>query len=151
MLYPLIRITKDIYMSKVIGISDVDVFMNNSLLLFKRFKKAYENKDIHALADTISEHFSGSYYGAKTKIQFLNLMRKVFESMPLLINPHLVIEVTNIETNTEYEFKGIIKLKAMIEVVFIPIPWQYDSGKVLCQAKPEGNLKYWRITSLESQ
>jgi hypothetical protein len=144
-------ITKDIYINKVIGASDVDVFSNNSLLLFKRFKKAYESKDITALEDTISDHFSGNYYGAKTKIQFLNLMRKVFESMPLLINPHLVIQVNNIITNTEDEFQGIIELKAMIEVVFIPIPWQYDSGKVLCQAKSEGNLKYWRIISLESQ
>lgn len=139
----------DKYIETIIGKDDVEVFKNNVLLLLKRFKRAYENKDLNALEDTISDNFSGNYYGAKTKTKFLGLMKTVFDTMPLLINPHLVIIVSNITTNNQDEFVGTIELKAVIKVLSLPIPWKYDSGKVLCKATPEGELRYWRITYLE--
>jgi hypothetical protein len=143
-----ILIAKDIYIGIIIGKDDVEALENNILLLFKRFKRAYENKDLNALEDTISDNFFGNYYGAKTKRQFLELTRKVFETMPSFINPHLVIVISNITINSQNQFMATIELKAVIKVLLLPIPWKYDSGKVICQAKPEGNLEYWRITSL---
>lgn len=148
-MFDLILLAKDIYIEIIIGKDDIEVLKNNVLLLLKRFKRAYENKDLNALEDTISDNFSGNYYGAKTKTKFLGLMKTVFETMPLLINPHLVIIVSNITTNNQDQFEGTIELKAVIKVLSFPIPWKYDSGKVQCKAAPEGDLRYWRITYLE--
>ncbi|GAK50300.1 hypothetical protein U14_01528 [Candidatus Moduliflexus flocculans] len=151
MLNDVIQLATDIYLDQMIGITDVEGFSPNALILFKRFKKAYENKSLSELADTISEKFSGSFYGATTKEHFLRAMKGLFNSMPLGINPHLVINIYNITSNTDEVFSGVFDFKAMIKVVFVPLPWKYDSGKVFFEAKPEGNLKYWRITSLNNQ
>ncbi len=135
----------------MIGVTDVEGLSLNALLLFRRFKKAYENKDTRELADTISNNLSGNFYQARTKEQFLRIMQGVFNTMPFGINPHLVINIYNITSNTESNFSGVIDLKAMIKVAFIPIPWKYDSGKIFFEAKPEGNLQYWRITYLSQK
>ena len=140
-----------IYIDQMIGITDVEGFSPNALILFKRFKKACENKSLPELADTISEQFSGYFYGATTKEHFLRIMKGVFNSMPFGITPHLVIMIYNITSHTEDVFSGVVDLKALIKVAFIPLPWKYDSGKIFFEAKPEGNLKYWRITSLKNQ
>jgi len=146
-----IQLATDIYLDQLIGITDVEGCSQNAVILFKRFKKAYENKKINELGDTISENFSGNFYGAATKKAFLSIMQSVFRTMPFGVNPHLVITIYNITANTDEVFSGVVDLKAMIKIAFVPIPCRYDSGKIFFEAKPEGNLRYWRITNLSQQ
>lgn len=147
MLKDAFEIVTDIYLENLIGISDVTAFPQNIILLFQRFKKAYESKNIEGLGDTISDSFCGDFYG-KSKTRFLATMKGTFNRLPFGVSPHLIISIKNISSHTEDEFSAIIEMNAVVKALFIPLPTKFDSGEVLCEAKPEGQLHYWRITKL---
>lgn len=117
------------------------------LLLFQRFKKAYEGKDIPGLADTLSEHFSGDLYG-RSKGEFLDVMAYNLNTLFPLLSPYLTITVLNITTDTPQAFTAVIDMNATLQVLGLSTPITWDSGRLICCAKPEGEHHYWRLTGL---
>jgi hypothetical protein len=118
-----------------------------ALILFQKFKKAYQRKDIQGIEDTISENFSGDVYG-KSKPDFLAFMDYNFQKLKYGLSPHLTIEIYNIATNSDVEFSAVVDMKANLQFAGIVTPLKWDAGKLCCEAKPEGKYKYWRITKL---
>lgn len=118
-----------------------------ALLLFQRFKKSYEGKDIQGIKDTISESFQGDIYG-KTKSDFIQFMTYNFQSLKYGLSPHLTIEVFNVSSASNREFSAVVDMKANLQFAGIITPIKWDAGKLFCEAKPEGQYKYWRITKL---
>lgn len=120
-----------------------------ALILFQKFKKAYENKNIQDLRETISENYEGDIYG-ETKTEFIELMTYNFQQLKYAINPHLRIEILNISYDEISKFSAVIAMKANLLFLGITIPFHWDAGKLFCEAKPEGQYNYWRITKLLS-
>lgn len=128
------------------------------LILFKKFKKAYEAKDIQKLKDTISENFYSDLYG-ETKSAFITFMKynfqvieeyKLIPNIPLYgLNPYLTIEIFNICSWSDIEFSAVIDMKANLQLLGIQLPVLWDTGKLFCEAKSEGRYNYWRITKIE--
>ncbi len=118
-----------------------------ALILFQRFKKAYESKNIKGLKDCISSNFSGDIYG-KSKTDFVKFMEHNFQILKYGFSPHLIIEVFNICSSSNSEFATVINMKANLQFLGITTPVKWDRGKLFCEAKPEGEYSYWRITKL---
>lgn len=117
------------------------------LILFQRFKKAYESKNIVELKDSISNNYYGDIYG-KTKQNFIDLMQCNFQQLKYGLSPHLTIEIYNISSSTSTHFSAVVNLKANLKFLGIPTSLVWDAGKIVCEAKPEGEHNYWRITKL---
>lgn len=119
----------------------------HALILFQQFKKAYEGKDIHTIKDTISENFQGDIYG-KTKPDFIQFMMYNFQSLKYGLTPYLTIDIYNIASESNIEFSAVVDMKANLQFAGIITPIKWDAGKLFCEAKPEGQCNYWRITKL---
>lgn len=117
------------------------------LILFQRFKRAYESKDIRELQDSISNDFSGDIYG-NSKQEFIDLISYNFQRLKYGLSPHLIIEILNITAAYKTNFTAVIKMKANLKFLGIPTYIDWDAGKIVCQAKPEGQYNYWRITKI---
>ncbi len=117
------------------------------LILFQRFKKAYESKDVVKLKDSISDNYCGDIYG-KNKKDFVNFMRYNFQRLKYGLSPHLIIEIHNISSSSDSNFTAVIDMKANLKFLGIPTSMAWDSGKIICEVKPEGEYNYWRITKL---
>lgn len=117
------------------------------LVLFQKFKQAYERKQLQALDDALSDNFVSDLYGP-TKADFLKLMEFNFQKLRYGLKPYLTIEVFNITTASDVAFSAVIEMKASLQFVGIVTPLQWDAGKVFCEAQPEGPHQYWRITKL---
>ena len=117
------------------------------LILFQRFKRAYEHKNIQELKDSISRNFSGDIYG-KNRTEFINLLNINFSHLNYGISPHLVIEVLNICHSSNSEFSAVINMKANLQFLGIVTPGEWDARKLYFEAKEERDFKYWRITRI---
>jgi hypothetical protein len=118
-----------------------------ALILFQRFKKAYEGKDIRSMKDTISDNFQGDIYG-RNKSDFIEGMISNFNGLKYGLNPYLTIEVFNISSESSREFSAVIDMKANLQFAGMVTPIKWVSEKLFCEARPEGNTNYWRITKL---
>lgn len=119
----------------------------SALILFQRFKKAYDNKNINELQESISDDFTGNLYG-RNKKEFIDFMRFNFGRLKYGLSPHLIIEIINVSTASEVKFSAVLNMKANLKLIGIPTPMDWDAGKIWCQAQPEGKYNYWRITEL---
>ena len=119
----------------------------SALILFQRFKKAYERKNIVELKDSISDSFNGDIYGA-TKKEFIDLMQYNFQRLKYGLSPRLTIEIFNISDSSDTNFSAIINMQANLSFIGLPTSLTWDAGKIICEAKPEGKHHYWRITKL---
>ncbi|MDJ0897551.1 MAG: hypothetical protein QNJ55_01985 [Xenococcus sp. MO_188.B8] len=119
----------------------------SALILFQRFKKAYESKNIKELKDCISSDFRGDIYG-KNQADLIKFMTYNFQFLKYGFSPHLIIEVFNICSSSDSEFSTVINMKANLQFFGITTPVNWDRGKLLCEAKPEGKYSYWRITKI---
>lgn len=117
---------------------------DNALLLFKRFKEAYDTKNIIKLGLTISDHYTGNLLGVSTKQEYLNSLKRVFDSLPLL-SPCLSINVYSIIENSNDVFSGIIDTQSKTSFFGIPLT-NYDSTPIRCEIRPEQGL--WVITKM---
>ncbi len=117
------------------------------LILFQRFKKAYESKDAVELKDSISDNYYGDIYG-KTKKDFIDFMQYNFQRLKYGLSPHLIIEIYNISSSSSTYFSAVINMKANLKFIGIPTSMAWDAGKIVCEVKPEGEHNYWRITKL---
>jgi hypothetical protein len=80
----------------------------NAILVFKRFKEAYDAKNIEKLSSIIAASYKGDVHGATTKEQFLDIQRANFESLPWGIHPCLTLNVYSVVENTQNVFSAII-------------------------------------------
>ncbi len=117
------------------------------LVLFQKFKRAYESKHLQGLDDTLSDNFVSDIYGS-TKADFLKLMEFNFQKLRYGLKPYLKIEIFNINTASDVAFSAVIEMKASLQFVGIVTPLQWDAGKIFCEAQPEGEHQYWRIAKL---
>jgi len=117
---------------------------DNALLLFKRFKEAYDTKNIIKLSFTISDHYKGDLYGVSTKQEFLSSQKRVFDNLTL-ISPCLSINVYSIIENRNDLFSAIIDTQSKISILGIPLT-NYDSAPIRCEIRPEQGL--WVITKM---
>lgn len=117
------------------------------LILFQRFKRAYESKNIAELKDTISRDFEGDLYGSN-KSQFISMMSGNFRYLKYGTSPYIVIEVHNICHSDDTNFAAIIKMKANIQFLGILTPIKWDADKLYIEAKTEGDFNYWRISKI---
>lgn len=119
----------------------------SALILFQRFKKAYESKNIVELKDSISDSFNGDIYGA-TKKEFIDFMQYNFQRLKYGLSPHLTIEIFNISESSDANFSAIINMQANLTFIGLPTFMTWDAEKIRCEARPEGKHDYWRITKL---
>jgi hypothetical protein len=117
------------------------------LILFQRFKKAYESKNVKELSGSISNDFSGDIYG-KTKPDFISFMERIFKGFPIGVSPRLEIEILNIGSWSDSQFSCVVNMEAHLKFLGLATPVNWDSGKLFCQAIPEGKEYYWRIIEL---
>lgn len=117
---------------------------DNALLLFKRFKEAYDTKNIIRLGFTLSDHYKGDLYGASTKQEYLSSTKRAFDNLSL-VSPCLSINVYSIIENRDDLFSGIIDTQSKISVLGIPLT-NYDSAPIRCEIRPEQGL--WVITKM---
>ena len=80
---------------------------DNALLLFKRFKEAYDTKNIIRLGFTLSDHYRGDLYGVSKKQEFISSQKRVFDNLSL-VSPCLSINVYSIIENSNDVFSAII-------------------------------------------
>lgn len=117
---------------------------DNALLLFKRFKEAYDTKNIIKLGFTISDDYRGDLYGVSTKQEFISSQKRVFDNLSL-VYPCLSINVYSIIENSNDVFSAIIDTQSKISVLGIPLT-NYDSAPIRCELRPEQGL--WVITKM---
>lgn len=117
---------------------------DNALLLFKRFKDAYDTKNIIKLGFTISDHYKGDLYGVSTKQEFISSQKRVFDNLSL-VYPCLSINVYSIIENSNDVFSAIIDTQSKASVLGIPLT-NYDSAPIRCEIRPEQGL--WMITKM---
>lgn len=117
---------------------------DNALLLFKRFKEAYDTKNIVKLGFTISDHYQGDLYGVSTKQEFISSQKRVFDNLSL-VSPCLSINVYSIIENSNDVFSAIIDTQSKASVLGIPLT-NYDSAPIRCELRPEQGL--WVITKM---
>jgi hypothetical protein len=120
---------------------------DQALILFQRFKKAYEGKNSKELSGSISNDFSGDIYG-RTKSEFISFMERIFKGFPHGVSPRLEIEVLNISSDSQPYFSCVVHMEAHLKILGIATPIGWDSGKLFCKAIPEGKESYWRIIEL---
>lgn len=119
---------------------------SHGLLVFQKFKKAYESKNIAGVEDIISEDFRSDVYGNKK--DFIALITTGFSTLWAVSSPYLVIDVLNISKESEDDICVVIDMQITIKLLGIPTPLTWDSGKLSCRIQPEGKLNFWRITEL---
>jgi hypothetical protein len=117
----------------------------NAILVFKRFKEAYDSKNINKLSAVISNSYRGDLYGVGSKQEFLNIQQHVFERLPWGVHPCLTMNVYSIVENSHIIFSAIIDTHSIATVLGIPT-FAYDSAPVCCQIKSEHGL--WVITEM---
>lgn len=117
----------------------------NAILVFQRFKEAYDSKNIDKLSLIISNSYQGNLYGVESKQGFLNTQKHVFEKLPRAVYPCLTINVYSIVENTENIFSAIIDTRSVITILGIPT-FTYDAAPVRCQIESEQGL--WLITEM---
>ncbi|MBE9143618.1 hypothetical protein [Planktothrix mougeotii] len=117
---------------------------DNALLLFKRFKEAYDTKNIIKLGFTLSDNYRGDLNGVSTKQEYLSSLKRVFDSLPLL-SPCLSINVYSIIENRNDVVSAIIDTQSKTSFLGIPLT-NYDSTPIRCEIRPEQGL--WVITKM---
>jgi hypothetical protein len=117
----------------------------NAILLFKRFKQAYDAKDINKLKILISDSYKGDIFGAKSKKAYLDFQSKVFDKVPWFSYLCLNIDIYSIVENTDNSFTAIIHYHANTTVLGLPA-FTYDSAPIRCQIKSEDGL--WVVTEM---
>ena len=117
----------------------------NAILVFKKFKEAYDSKSINKLSLVISNLCRGDLYGVRNKQEFLNIQQRVFERLPWGVHPCLTLNVYSIVENSQNIFSAIIDTHSIATVLGIPT-FAYDSAPVRCQIKSEYGL--WVITEM---
>ncbi|CAD5910045.1 hypothetical protein NO108_00216 [Planktothrix rubescens] len=117
---------------------------DNALFLFKRFKEAYDTKNITRLGFTLSDHYKGDLYGVSTKQEFISSQKRVFDNLSV-VSPCLSINVYSIIENSNDLFSAIIDTQSKVSVLGIPLT-NYDSAPIRCELRPEQGL--WVITKM---
>jgi hypothetical protein len=118
---------------------------DNAILVFKKFKEAYDSKNIDKLSRIISNSYRGDLYGVRSKQEFLNVQQHVFENLPWGVHPCLSVNVYSIMENTQSIFSAIIDTHSIATVLGIPT-FTYDSAPVRCQIRSEHGL--WVVTEM---
>ena len=118
---------------------------DKAIVVFKRFKEAYDDKNIGKLSSTISDSFRGDLYGVRTKQEFIDIQMRVFNRLPWGVNPCLSINVYSIVENERNVFSAIIDTHSITTVFGIPLG-DYDSAPVRCQIRPEDGL--WLVSEM---
>lgn len=117
----------------------------NAILVFNKFKEAYDSKSINKLSLVISNLYRGNLYGVGNTQEFLNIQQRVFERLPWGVHPCLTLNVYSIVENSQNIFSAIIDTHSIATVLGIPT-FAYDSAPVRCQIKSEYGL--WVITEM---
>lgn len=117
----------------------------NAVLVFKKFKEAYDSKDINKLGRIISNSYTGDLYGVRSKREFLHVQKRVFDRLPWGVHPCLTINVYSIVEDTRNIFSAIIDTHSIATVLGVPT-FAYDSAPVCCQIQSERGL--WVVTEM---
>jgi hypothetical protein len=118
---------------------------DNAILVFKRFKEAYDAKSIGKLSSIISDSYRGDLYGVPSKQEFIDIQKRVFNRLPWGVYPCLSINVYSIVENERNIFSAIIDTHSIATVFGIPLG-DYDSAPVRCQIRPEDGL--WLVSEM---
>jgi hypothetical protein len=137
-IYYLITNPKDYHPERLSG---------NMLALFQEFKATIDGKDISKLRNTLSDSYSGSFLGAKTKSALLNSF--VFENLPSWVYPSLTINIYQILEDNNKIFRIILDFKTYYKVALVPFP-SNELGRVHVEARPDGAYGMWRITCIDT-
>lgn len=124
----------------------------NALLLFQRFRDAYQAKDAARVGEQLSAAYRGTLYGLSDRTQFVQAMEETFRHLPWGTHPKLTVTMYQIiERNEPGVFEAILQFQARLAVLGVEIPWQpVDSGFVRCEARVEQPHKIWRIVRMDS-
>jgi hypothetical protein len=87
---------------------------DNAIVVFKRFKEAYDDKNIGKLSSTISDSFRGDLYGVRTKQEFIDIQMRVFNRLPWGVNPCLSINVYSMwRMSAMYSLQSLIHIQLL--------------------------------------
>jgi hypothetical protein len=125
-----------------------DFLTEDTLLLFRRFKDAYDSKDAVKLADEISDKFRGNFYGRQSKAELANFFADVFNSILWGVYPSLSITIYHVIQKDTGAFKAVLEFQSQLKVLGAPVAG-FDSGRVVCEARPEGPYGIWRIRQMD--
>lgn len=125
-----------------------DGLSKEALYVFKSFKAAYDDCNIRKLSQVISASYSGNFYGASDKSALLEFFKDAFSQVPFGLSPKLQITVHNILEDSPAGFRCLVDFNSRLTVLGLPVA-QFDSGLLVCEARPEGNHKIWKLTKLD--
>src|SRR5919202_142032 len=119
----------------------------NMLALFQEFKAAIDGKDKSKLRNTLSDSYSGTFLGARTKSALLNSF--VFDNLLSFVYPSLTINIYQILEDNNKIFRIILDFKTYYKVALVPFT-SNESGRVHVEARPDGAYGMWRITCIDT-
>ena len=119
----------------------------NALLLFQRFKAAYDGKDVGQLSACISDEYRGDAFAVLSKGELLRVLGGVFRALPWMVYPCLSINVYNVIADTPEVFSAIIDTCSRAKVLGVPVG-TIDSAPLRCVIRPVGPHCVWRMTEM---
>lgn len=124
----------------------------NALLLFQRFRDAYQAKDAATVGEQLSADYCGTLYGLRDRKQFVEAIEQTFRQLPWGIHPKLTVTMYQIiERNDPAVFEALLQFQARIALWGVEIPGQsVDSGRIHCEVRAEKPYGIWRIVRMDT-
>ncbi len=119
----------------------------NMLALFQEFKTAIDSKDKSKLRNTLSDSYSGTFLGTKTKSALLHSF--VFENLPQFVYPNLTVNIYQILEDNNKIFRSVLDFKTYYKVALVRFT-SNESGIVHVEARPDGAYGMWKITGIDT-
>jgi hypothetical protein len=126
----------------------LDFLTEETLLLFRRFKAAFDAKDAARLAEEISDRYHGTFGGKGSKAELVSFFAEVFRGIVVGVSPRPSITIYHVIQKDPGVFKVILVFHSRLFVLALPT-WSFCSGRVVCEARPEGRHRIWRLTRLD--
>lgn len=116
---------------------------------FKRFKNAYDKKNIVELEELFSDNYTGTLNDLPDKKSFIEFFEHRFDSIPFLVRPFLKIKIYKITKNTADEFQAILEFSSDAKVIFINA-FSIAIGKVDIHLLFDKNYRAWKVLSINT-
>jgi hypothetical protein len=126
-----------------------DFLTEETLLLFRRFKAAFDAKDAVGLAEEISDQYQGTFCGRGFKAELVSFFAEVFRGIVVGVYPELSITIYHVIQKDPGVFKVILEFHSRLFVLWWLPTWSFSSRRVVCEARPEGRHRIWRLTQLD--
>jgi hypothetical protein len=165
-----IRLADSLAKSLGSGESQPEFLPPNALLLFQRFRDAYEAMDAAKVGEQLSAEYCGTLNGSSDRRQLVEVLEQTFRRIPWGMYPKLTVTMYQvIERDEPGVFEAVLEFHSRFAVLEqaidsgrvhceasgLPVLLllngkSIDSGRVHCEARAEKPSGIWRIVRIDS-